>query len=151
MEWGYQRPAARWKWAGVGLTFTIATAGLVLGILGRQRSKPGGELERDAFAKADASLLDMDPGNDVDPREAGNICTKARQTRNDGTGLQVNTGIADTCDEAQTWETISIAGYVGLGAGVVGLVVFTTLLFVHRGDEREARVRPHPRGLTFRF
>ena len=150
-EWGYQRPAAKWKWAGVGIALVFTGAGLGLGIVGRMRSKPGSELEHQAFALAAESLVDMDDENDVDPTEAGNICSKARQDRPGMVGVRVNPAIGETCDEADNWETISIVGFAAMGAALAGLAVFTTLLFVHRGTSESARVRPTRNGLQLRF
>jgi hypothetical protein len=168
LRWGRERPVKKWKWAGFGATAGVLGVGTVLAIVGATRIRqPGGPLERELYKQADESLTDtygdqfgpahpsaneLNPENDVDRSEGGNLCGIAESPPPGMPERVTNADVATVCKDIRIWTAITNAGTAMAVVGLVGVVTFTTLMFVHR--ERagaRARVSPRPDGLSVRF
>jgi hypothetical protein len=169
LRWGLHKPVPPWKWAGVGVSAGVMVTGAVLTGIGFARLRqPGGPLERELFKEAEESLTDTwgdehpdDPSrpadsllveNDIDPEAGGDLCARAEATPGGNRHEVTNADVAAVCREIDRWRVTSTVGLAMAVVGAVGVVTFTTLLFVHRGPAgARARVTPRPDGLAVRF
>ncbi len=171
LRWGRERPAKAWKWAGLGSSAGVLGLGAVLAIVGATRIRqPGGPLERELFKEADESLTDtfgdafgpdhanadeLNTVNDIDRSGGGDLCEIAESPPPGQPSVVTNADVARVCRKIRIWTGVANAGYGLAVIGAIGVVTFTTLLFVHRdGGTRSgtrARISPRPGGLAVRF
>ena len=154
-KWGYQKGYVDpWKWTGVGMGIGMTTFGIIMTSVAAGRLRqPGGPLERELFATAEASLNDGNPENDIDPAAGGDLCRQAFTAPADQPERVTNASVAQVCQNIDAWKT---ANWVGLGTTLIGAVslgVFVPLLFYNGPNSKaaRARVKASRRGLTLRF
>lgn len=144
--WGAYKPRPAWKWAGFGTG--VALTALGLGTFIGTGVALQGPMRDELLETAEASLSDRDAdgelntANDIDPNDpaiSDDLCAAARRQPEGQPGRVTNASVTRVCNRADTLEAVNIAGIGVAAAGVVTMVVFTTLLFVHRrGSEGKA-------------
>jgi hypothetical protein len=168
--WGRYKPRPKWKWAGLGVGIGLLTAGVIVGAIGAFKIRqPGGPLEKELYKQADESLNDtyadefgpthpradeLNPENDIDRAEGGNLCAMAESAPAGMPNRVVNSDVATVCRDIRVWTGLTNASWAAVVIGGVMTVAFTTLLFVHkakpkanarrRGGKHQVRVDAGP-------
>lgn len=146
--WGPYSPRPAWKWAGVGVSAALLVGGLGMAIGGTIAIGENGPLREDLLAEAEASLDDNKPGNDVNPNMSGDLCEAARHPPDPSKPNEVtNARVTEVCIRFDNTKTIATVGWITTGIFAVSTIAFTTLLFVHKNDNKTvAKLRKHKLG-----
>ena len=134
--WGWVKPQPRWRLAGFGLGVTFSVVGLstVAGTGVWLTSKNGG-FRGQLIDAAEASLLDANPLNDIDPNlpEGVNLCDYARDSTDPTMPDRVrNAAVARVCVKGDSIRRLEMIGAVVAGVGLATTAAFTLLLLLHR-------------------
>ena len=147
--WGLDKPVARWKKIGLGVSagLFVVSLGTAIGLTIATRRTLRDKLVR----KANESLLDVytegpnegDPYtiNDVDPAVEDDICAKAREHPPEDTenpNSVRNKSVTEVCNVADGVEKGQFAAWAGTAVFGVSTIVFTVLLFVKKNDSAAA-------------
>lgn len=155
---GLEKPTPKWKWAafGTSLGLTVLAAGATIGVW-RWTVSPKLDLRGRLLEAAEASLMEEDPFNRVDPNMSGDLCEynsvdnngQELQTANGGPGAR-NAGVAEICTEGKNLRSWQLG--LGIGTAVAGVttLAFLGVLLIHkRKPVADAMLRHNLRlGLT---
>lgn len=139
---GLEKPTPGWKWGafGTSLGLTVLAAGATAG-LGVWLTSDNLGFRKRLLDAANASLVDDNPTNDIDPTlpEAINLCDRAlaRPTDENGNplgmpGQVTNSAVAKVCNDGKQVRTGQIITGVGTAVFGVATLVFTGVLLIHK-------------------
>ena len=143
--WGMERPPARWKVIGLGVS-----GGLMLASLGTAigttivTQRPNGAVYKELVQEAENSLTDSNDRNDISPDSSGDLCELARAEPADQPGKVTNASMTKVCNKADALALTATATWIGTGVFAASTVAFTVLLFRHKpGSETARRMQRH--------
>ncbi len=146
--WG-RHDAARWKKVGLATSAVLTVAAAGTGVAMYLMTRENGPVNKDLIAAAKESLEDDKASNDVNPyvSKGTNLCDVANTpapTEDGGQGV-TNKAVAEVCQKGKTLATVGTASAVAAGVFGASMIVFTTLLFVHRDKSNgvAAKLRSH--------
>jgi hypothetical protein len=142
LVWG-RHDAAKWKKAGLAASAALTVVSLGVAIGTYMVIRPGGKLKKDLVDAANRSAMDESPTNDINPYTDKDLCVEARTQVSGGVK---NGEMTKICNKADGLATAATAGFIATGIFAASTIVFTTLLFVHRGRPGVAKLQKH--GLT---
>lgn len=137
LRWGLAVRTPRWQWAGFGTGIAIATLGLVSGAVASAQLRTS--LPEKLAKAVQDSLTDAKATNDIPP-STPDYCVLARQSSDGGKTVK-NVRVTSLCNDGESFEKLQIAGFATFGVGLATTLVFTGLLYLHRGKalRRDAR------------
>lgn len=151
LVWGMQRPPAKWKVIGLGVSggLMLASLGTAIGTSLVIRN-PNGKVYKELLQEAENSLSDENPRNDISPDSDGDLCELARAEPADQPGKVTNADMTRVCNKADSLATTATASYIATGVFGASTIAFTVLLFTHKSDSATvAKMRKHDVQLGF--